>query len=308
MILKLLKFLISRVPETLNFDQDIPLALSLTKILLYSPYMRHLFATWLVDEIISLNTFEPANQAVSTLETWLKQLKPVNHTHLRRLCLIFFLHLWSYANYYGQNFTTIPAKNGTDLPVPFKHSVIFAIYNIVSNGQPIINSWDFREQIGGFPPRYIDPVQYLVNYLKGNQKLRIELNVEKDAYEFGGPVQINLLLKNLTDSIVILDNETGTTVKIVAEPTEGPIQEQIYETLQTEATEDNGISLQPREQATIKWDTIFQEKSVYIITAQIHIPHYQGVAELLIGGISYGENHSDIVMPGDILIQDFCTL
>ena len=307
-MLKQLKFLISLVPETLDFNQDIPQSLRLTKVLLYSSYIRHLVAIWLADEIISLNFFEPASQAVSTQKTWLKQLKPVKYSHLKRLCLIFFLHLWRYANYHGQNFTTLSAKNGTNLSVPFKYSVVFAIYHMVSDGHPIINPWDLREQIGGFPPRYIDPAQYLVNYLKGNQKLRIELNVEKDTYEFGEPMQINLLLENLTNSTIILDNEKGITVKIVAEPTEGPIQEQIYDDLQAEARENNTISLPPREVVTIKWDTIFQKKSIYIITTQIYIPHYQGVVELLIGGISYGESHSEIVMPEDILIRDFCTL
>lgn len=312
-----MNFLISRVPEAANFQQ-FPFALKVLRVLLLSSYIRRAIADWLLEEVFSLEFYEPAKRTVPHLQDWLADTRLVCHSHLRRLCLTFFLHLWRYAAYHGLTFTTLPKNDQDDMHrVPFRYSVIFGIYHILSDYQPIVDVFSLRKELGGFPPDNIDPVRYLVNYVKDEAKLMVKLEIDKVYYEFGEPVKVKMRLENRSDLAIDFNNRQNMVFKISAEfvefkvqdqlhhPIKIPHKEKIFQSLRSDGLEMHHNRLFPKETILVDYDFIFTKKDIYTITALVYIPHYQEFVELMIGGINYGVPSSQLDQG---LIETFCTM
>lgn len=272
------------------------------KFLLSKAHIRRWIAFWIIKWMGQLVYYETATKAAPLLAEWLNDQGEISHSQLKRLILAVLMHWYDFASYQGQNLTTVPSK-GEDFKLRFPYSLIFLLYNSLSNGKPIKNSSEFEEQMGGFPPIQIDPVCHLIDYVAGRQCLKLELAVGQSYYETNGTVDVSLTIRNTTDSKIILNNEHGPTVKFVAEVSQEIVLEYVYQVPEITEGKSSKIILPPRTSVTIEWEPALPKKSHYLITAQIYIPHYEKVVNLIIG-LYYGIKPQ--MIPNST--KTFCTL
>ncbi len=244
--------------------------------------------------------YQPATAAAPILKTWLDEVEAVTPSQLRRLTLVALMHWFDLVRYHGLNFTTIFSKE-IGLSYGFSLLFPFTVYNALSNNQPIRSVEEYSEQIGGFPPHQIDPVRYFVNYVTGNQKLRIILEVEKSMYEFGEPVCVSLTVRNLTNRSIILENKEGPTVRFTTKSMLKGENEQLAKSTTDSDEESNQLTLPPNAPITIEWTTNLSKRSNYPIEAQVYIPHYDKVIDLLVS-VGHGTE------PRALLTKNLCTL
>lgn len=273
------------------------------RFLLKSARLRKLIANWLIKWMGHLVYYEPATQAAPSLAAWLKKQKKISPSQLRRLTLAVLMHWYDFASHQERDFTTAP-KTHEDFRLAFPYNLIFMLYNSLSNGKVIQTAVEFEEQMGGFPPIQINPVDHLINYVtSSNQSLRIELIANQGSYEFGAPINVSLTLQNVTDTTITLNNKQGPTIKFIAKSFLKDVKTLVDWSPEDTSEEGHQIILSPGIPVTVKWVTDLPEKSGYWITAQIYVPNYETKIDLTID-LYYGIE--PILTP--ISTKSFCTL
>lgn len=264
------------------------------RFFLKNPRLRLWVAYWLVEQLNFGSYTDPSPPFLA----WLKTEQQISIAELRKLILANFIWPQRYAEYYGEEFTTLLSRKNFGW---YPYNLIFPLYNSLSDEGPIKTHTHYFEQIGGMS-KQADLLRRTADFVKGELKINIVFTADRKNYGFDQPVNLALTIQNLTDEQIILHNPEGPTVEFIVDWYEGDVEEYVRWSTESEEWDNNKVVLLANDSIVIRWIPEPMEEGTHSITACVYIPHY-GHCEKFIIHLCYGKvNTNTFIEP---YIKDF---